>query len=120
MSKIEMRNHQSKLLLAVVLPLVLVFAGASSVATTTEPDQPPDGVSADAMDWWSVDSGGGEASGGSWTMVSAVGQHDAGPLSGAGLTLDGGFVVAPEPLGPLIFADGFESGNHGAWSSVIP
>ncbi len=28
--------------------------------------------------------------------------------------------VAPEPLGGLVFRDGFESGDTGAWSGTTP
>lgn len=104
----------------VVLSAALLFASVDSDVSGAEPDQSPDAVSADAIDWWSVDSGGGEASGGSWTIAAVVGQHDAGTLSGASVTLDGGFALVPEPAEPPLFADGFEDGNHGAWSSVSP
>jgi len=43
------------------------------------------------VSWWTVDSGGGVASGGSYTLAGAIGQPDAGILTGGAYTLGGGF-----------------------------
>lgn len=43
------------------------------------------------LSWWTVDGGGGTASGGSYTLVGTIGQPDAGILTGGGYTLGGGF-----------------------------
>jgi len=100
--------------------VLTAFLGGASPLTAAPAEPPPDTVSADAMDWWSVDAGGGSASGGGWTVVSAVGQPDAGRLAGAAWTMDGGFVVEPASGEPPLFADGFESGDTGGWSSAHP
>jgi hypothetical protein len=105
------------LVAASVAGLIVAAAVAASAAG---PDPPPDAVTADGMDWWSVDTGGGRASGGTWSVVSAIGQFDAGGLSGGSLDLEGGFLIADEPGEPPLFADGFESGDLGAWSSASP
>ncbi len=43
------------------------------------------------LSWWTVDGGGGTASGGSYTLSGAIGQPDAGILAGGDYTLGGGF-----------------------------
>ncbi len=43
------------------------------------------------LSWWTVDGGGGESSGGSYTLMGAIGQHDAGVQVGGDYTLVGGF-----------------------------
>ena len=120
MNLIEIRPQGPRSLWVVALPLAGALVLTALALPAAEPDQPLKAVAADAMDWWSVDSGGGEASGGSWSVIAVVGQHDAGTLSGSSTTLDGGFVLVPMPAETTLFADGFESGDFGAWSSVSP
>jgi len=43
------------------------------------------------LSWWTVDGGGGTASGGPYTLTGTVGQPDAGILTGGDYTLGGGF-----------------------------
>ncbi len=43
------------------------------------------------LSWWTVDGGGGTASGGSYPLVGTIGQPDAGTLTGGDYTLGGGF-----------------------------
>lgn len=49
------------------------------------------------IDWWTVDGGGGDGSGGTFTLSGTAGQPDAGILGGG--TLDGGFwgLIGPVP-----------------------
>jgi len=52
------------------------------------------------LSWWTVDSGGGTASGGPYALIGTIGQPDAGTLTGGGYTLGGGFWgggAAPSP-----------------------
>jgi hypothetical protein len=42
------------------------------------------------LSWWTVDGGGGESTGGSYTLGGIIGQPDAGALSGGDYTLAGG------------------------------
>ena len=44
-----------------------------------------------AIDWYSVDSGGGFSSGGPYSLGASAGQPDAGQMSGGDFTLNGGF-----------------------------
>ena len=44
------------------------------------------------LDWWSVDGGGGQSSSGAYTLSGAIGQLDAGTLSGGSYVLQGGFI----------------------------
>ena len=51
-----------------------------------------------AIDWFTIDGGGGTSSGGSFTLSGTIGQPDAGTLSGGNYTLQGGFwpgIVVP-------------------------
>lgn len=41
--------------------------------------------------WFTVDGGGGQSAGGSFTLAGTAGQPDAGILSGGAYTLAGGF-----------------------------
>jgi hypothetical protein len=43
------------------------------------------------LEWWTVDGGGGSASGGSYSLSGTSGQPEAGALSGGGYALTGGF-----------------------------
>ena len=51
-----------------------------------------------AVDWFTLDGGGGTSSGGNFTLTGSIGQPDAGTLSGGNYTLQGGFwpgIVVP-------------------------
>ncbi|HZW09469.1 MAG TPA: GC-type dockerin domain-anchored protein [Phycisphaerales bacterium] len=48
-----------------------------------------------AIDWHTIDGGGGVSSGGSYELSGTIGQHDAGPLvQGGSFDLSGGFWAA--------------------------
>jgi hypothetical protein len=51
--------------------------------------------------WSTIDSGGGQSSGGQYVLNGTVGQPDAGYLSGANYEISGGFW----PGGPLCFVE---------------
>ena len=57
-----------------------------------------------ALDWFSVDAGGGTSTGGLYSVTGTVGQPDAGHLSAAGYAIDGGFwgLIAAFPGPPLL------------------
>jgi hypothetical protein len=44
-----------------------------------------------AIDWFTLDGGGGQSSGGAYTLNGTIGQPDAGISSGGAYTLHGGF-----------------------------
>jgi hypothetical protein len=70
-------------LTAVLVTLALVLIVSPALAQT--------GNGYD-LSWSTVDGGGGESSGGGYTLMGTAGQPDAGPLlSGGGYTLTGGF-----------------------------
>jgi hypothetical protein len=51
---------------------------------------------------WNAIAGGGRASGGAYTLDAAIGQPEAGTVSGGGFALTGGFwnrAIAAPPLG---------------------
>ncbi len=70
-----------------------------------------------SLDWWSVDGGGGTATGGSFTLTGTVGQPDAATMSGHGTVADGGLWSSVRVLS---FADGFELGDTRRWSDTSP
>ncbi len=49
------------------------------------------------ISWFTVDGGGGESAGGVYGLVGAIGQPDAGTLSGGGYSLVGGFWAGAGP-----------------------
>jgi hypothetical protein len=59
-----------------------------------------------AIDWYSIDGGGGTSSGGNYTLTGTIGQPDAGTLTGGNYTLTGGFMsivtAIQTPGGPLL------------------
>lgn len=60
-----------------------------------------------AIDWYTIDGGGGTSSGGGYTLSGTIGQPDAGTLSGGNFTLQGGFwpglVVPSTGEAPTLF-----------------
>jgi hypothetical protein len=54
------------------------------------------------LDWWTVDGGGGESSGGNVSLAGSIGQPDAGDMSSGIYTLGGGF-WDPVESGQLIY-----------------
>jgi hypothetical protein len=44
-----------------------------------------------AIPWWTIDAGGGAASGGSFAVTATIGQPDPGEMAGGVFTLVGGF-----------------------------
>ena len=70
---------------AVVLLLLILVVFSAVLAQSGQFDLP----------WHSVNSGGGDSSGGDFALQAAIGQADASSLSGGDYTMDGGFLVAP-------------------------
>jgi hypothetical protein len=52
------------------------------------------------LNWWTIDAGGGTATGGTLQLSGTTGQPDAGVLAGANLTLSGGFWPAAPNVRP--------------------
>lgn len=61
---------------------------------------------------WTVDAGGGRASGGGLTLTGSIGQPEPGSAAGGDVSLQSGFWFgagsAPPPSGDAIFRNGFE------------
>ena len=76
------RRGRGPLLLAALLALLLV-AGGVALAQTGGPYN---------LEWHTFDGGGGQMSGGSYSVSGTIGQADAGALmSGGSYALQGGF-----------------------------
>lgn len=76
-----------KTILIVILTLVLVvptLVGATKAVAATGYE----------INWWTIDGGGGESTGGDYTLKGTIGQPDASDTtSGGDYTLRGGFWV---------------------------
>jgi hypothetical protein len=60
-----------------------------------------------AIDWFTIDGGGGVSSGGAFTLSGTIGQWDAGPImTGGDFALTGGFwalpIAVPTPESPTL------------------
>ena len=56
-----------------------------------------------AIDWFTIDGGGGFSVGGTYSLMGTVGQADAAFSSGGGCTLHGGFWAgAPAEIAPAL------------------
>jgi hypothetical protein len=66
----------------------LTLAGLGLAALLAGPLLAQGGLS---LDWYTVDGGGGSASGGGMSLAGTIGQPDPGGMSGGGLTVQGGF-----------------------------
>ncbi len=51
-----------------------------------------------ALDWFTIDGGGGTSIGGAYAVTGTIGQPDTGILAGANLTLQGGFWSIPAAI----------------------
>ena len=66
----------SKLLLSAVVAMLISFGAHAQNYS---------------IDWFTIDGGGGTSSGGPYSISGTIGQPDAGRMTGAGFSLDGGF-----------------------------
>jgi len=77
-----------------------------------------------AIDWFTIDGGGGSSSSGSLTLSGTIGQPDAGTLSGGNYTLQGGFwpgiVVAATGGAPALFVQLSGASIIILWSPTLP
>jgi hypothetical protein len=77
-----------------------------------------------AIDWYSISAGGGESSGGNYSLVGTIGQPDAGGLSGGNFSLEGGFlpgIVVPSSTGaPTLVIQASQNGPSISWSPASP
>ena len=77
-----------------------------------------------AIDWFTIDGGGGTSSGGNFTLTGTIGQPDAGTLSGGNYTLQGGFwpgiVVPATGEAPTLFIQLSGASIIISWSPITP
>jgi hypothetical protein len=76
-------------------------AGLPEVAPSAPASSAPAAAPGYSLDWSTLDGGGGLISGGSYRLVSTIGQPDAVASAGSGFTLQGGFL--PGTLQPWQF-----------------
>jgi hypothetical protein len=64
----------------------------SNLASLVALSLAPAALAQPAINWFTIDGGGGTSTGGGFTLSGTIGQHDAGqPMTGGGFTLTGGF-----------------------------
>ena len=63
------------------------------------------------ISWYTIDGGGGQSSGGPYTLTGTIGQPDAAWSSGGNYELLGGFW----PGGPLCFVDFYSFARFAEW-----
>jgi len=76
----EMTKRTSWIILGVI---ALLMVGVALVSAAP--------LAGYAIDWWTVDGGGGSSSSGAYSLSGTIGQPDTGQLSGGGYSLSGGF-----------------------------
>ena len=92
--------------LALLLCVPLLAAAAGRAPASAKLEQ----VESYTIDWWTVDDGGGSASGGAYALTGTIAQADADPLqpsTGGTYQVDGGF-WGGAALSNDLFRDGFE------------
>ena len=93
----------------ILLVLTLQFVGRGALAQSQ----------AYAIDWHSIDGGGGASTGALYSVSGTVGQPDAGKMSSATYRIDGGFwgiiAVVPAPGAPLLSIQLTNSGVILSW-----
>lgn len=85
-----MKKHRLALLCIIILLLVLLYTTPTTRAA----------LDVFEINWWTVDSGGGQLNGGDYSLLGVAGQPDAYALQGSGFILSGGYlsgVTAPPP-----------------------
>src|SRR5260370_40045406 len=77
-----------------------------------------------AIDWFTIDGGGGASSGGNFTLTGTIGQPDTGTLSGGNYTLQGGFwpgiIVPATGEAPTLFIKLSPASLIISWSPSTP
>lgn len=89
-------NAKTKRRMTILLGICLLLIAAGAIVSASD-----DLVANLSIPWWTADGGGGESSGGSYTLRGTAGQPDAGRASGGDYSIAGGFwAAAPPELGP--------------------
>jgi hypothetical protein len=73
-----------------------------------------------SIDWWKVAGGGGTSTGGVYSVIGTIGQHDAGgPMTNGVFSLTGGFWALPTlvqtPGAPTLFITNAAPGFATIW-----
>ena len=81
-----------------LLPLSFLAAGLALVGSARAQNY--------AIDWFTIDGGGGTSTGGVFSLSGTIGQPDAGTVSGGTYSLAGGFwgILTTLPTSPLLTA----------------
>lgn len=92
-------RHHARTLARPAVALAAV-AGLGLLALPSAADETAGGGATFAIDWYTVDGGGGTSTGGDFTLSATAGQPDAGQSAGGPWTVSGGFWAggaAPPP-----------------------
>ena len=89
---------RARIIFGVALLGVPLLALAYLHAGPTQTAQAQTSLATYAIDWFTIDGGGAmSSSNGEYSLSGTIGQPDAGALSGAPHTLNGGFWAGAEP-----------------------
>lgn len=123
----DLRSSRLLALAFVLCPAVMIGGIALAEDDTDPVNSSPTAETSEAVapeiaagfeiPWSSIDGGGSTMDGGTFSLRGTVGQPDAGSAVADARSLFGGYWAVPKE-GDL-FADGFESGDLSAWSSVV-
>jgi hypothetical protein len=94
-------NTYRKIITTFLFAGVLLIAGAAVAQDGPTPDF--------AIDWYTLDGGGGLSTGATFSLTGTIGQHDASVMESTGgvYSLSGGFWGAG--ASSHLFSDGFEN-----------
>ncbi len=95
-------------------PVTMVStAPADTAATQSTATRDPDDLS-----WHSIDGGGAVSTGGSLSLIGAIGQPESGLSEYGAQALAGGLWASSQTS--HLFSDGFESGDTLLWNNSSP
>jgi hypothetical protein len=76
-----------------------------------------------AIDWFTIDGGGGKSTGGVYTVIGTIGQPDAGSMTGGNFTVEGGFwgvAVIQTPGAPILSVARTNANVLVSWPAPAP
>ncbi len=107
-TKVLKMNIYAQRLVALVICLVVFFCLRASAQSY-------------AIDWSTIDGGGGTSTGGVYSVSGTIGQPDAGHMSGGNYSIDGGFwgivAVVQSPDAPLLTVTQSGASTTVSWPS---
>ncbi len=108
-------KRKTQVIVALVLSAVAVrLLPGKRLRGTPHGPEPKGGASAFAIDWYSIDGGGGTSTAGEFALTGIIGQTDAATSSGGAFSVSGG--LFSHLVQQAIFSSGFETGDLSEWN----